>query len=42
MFTEKAGQDLVDMTECIIRELGTHATNSFTQISAIVESKDLE
>ena len=40
MFTERANQDLIDMTECIIRELGTHATNAFTQISDIAKSED--
>ena len=37
MFTEKAAQDLKDMTECIIRQLGQHATEAFVKIAAIVE-----
>jgi len=39
LFTDKAAQDLIDMTECIIRELGTHATEAFIKISAIVENQ---
>ena len=42
LFTERAAQELLDMTECYIRELGKHATDAFQQIAEIVESKLLK
>ncbi|KAL5256321.1 hypothetical protein ACHWQZ_G011517 [Mnemiopsis leidyi] len=39
IFTDKAAQNLIDMTECIIRQLGQHATDAFVKIAAIVEEQ---